>query len=77
VFSLQNLLFAIFGFFFYIGGGGLLIDRHNEALYDSSHADIVSLKKRALAAGSLMVLQSLLMLVEAVFETIGCFRNKA
>ena len=65
------------GFFFYVSGGALLIDRYNNQIYDDqSGGAFDSLAARGLAAGALMVLQGLLMLVEAVFGTVVACKNR-
>ena len=65
------------GFFFYVSGGALLIDRYNNQIYDDqSGGAFDSLAARGLAAGALMVLQGILMLVEAVFGTIVACKNR-
>ena len=72
----QNILFSALGFFFYMAGGGLLIDRYNGDIYDDQSESIDRLAARGLAAGSLMVLQGLLMFAEALFGTIDAFKNR-
>ena len=69
--SPQNILFSALGFFFNVAGGALLIDHYNNQIYDDqSGSDFDSLIARGLAAGALMVLQGLIMLVETVFGTV-------
>ena len=69
-------MFSVLGFFFYVAGGALLIDRYNNQIYDDQSGSVFdSLAAKGLAAGALMVLQGLLMLVEAVFGTIAACKN--
>ncbi len=63
-YMLQNTLFNCLGFLMYLTAGSLLVKEHNHVIYDV----LTDVGARGLAAGALMIVNSVFLLLSTVYE---------
>lgn len=68
---MQDLLFAGFGFLFYLSAGSVILDS-----WRGVFNDLLPDQGKALGLGSLMILQSFIMLGETALSALNVINNK-